>query len=198
MSGVYKVNGISVNPPPGTIIQYLGTTDPDGWVICDGVARTNNADGRYNRLNSMGIGTGGDQTSNYTPPNFINRFSFGKRSSDTLGSVGGNATVTLTSSNLPSHSHNFEHTHTQPAQGTDGAHGWITKVWTTSTIQPTYGNGFLNRNDQYFVRNGIATSLPWAYQNIPTAERSVTSNTGNSTAFSILPSYYIVNNILKY
>jgi hypothetical protein len=58
--------------------------------------------------------------------------------------------------------------------------------------------GFLNENAQYYEQNGISTSLPWKYQNLPTAERVDTSVTGNSSAFSILPSYYIVNNILKY
>jgi microcystin-dependent protein len=195
MSGVYKINGITVNPPPGTIIQYLGTDDPDGWVICNGVVRTNNADGRYNRLYALGIGTGGSGTSNYTPPNFINRFSFGKGTNDTLGSVGGNADVTLTSANLPTHSHNFSHSHTQPSPGTNGAYG---NVVSNGFVATGKLQGFLNESAQYYEQNGISTSLPWKYQNFPTAERVDTSVTGNSSAFSILPSYYIVNNILKY
>ena len=70
----YKVNNISSTPPAGSIIAYLGTTDPDGWVIMDGTTRTNNSDGRYNALYSLGIGTGGSGTTNYTPPNYKGAF----------------------------------------------------------------------------------------------------------------------------
>ena len=54
----FTVNGQNLIPT-GTVCSYLGTTDPAGWVICDGIARTNNTDGKYNSLNSLGIGTGG-------------------------------------------------------------------------------------------------------------------------------------------
>ena len=43
-------------PKTGTISAYLGTNDPPGWIIMNGIARTNNADGRYNALNALGIG----------------------------------------------------------------------------------------------------------------------------------------------
>lgn len=65
---------ISASPPPGSIMAYLGTSDPNGWVICDGVTRTNNSDYRYNNLNTLGIGSGGSGTTNYTPPNFKGSF----------------------------------------------------------------------------------------------------------------------------
>ena len=64
----------SSGSPSGSIVAYLGTTDITGWIICDGVTRTNNSDSRYNALNSLGIGSGGSGTTNYTPPNFRNSF----------------------------------------------------------------------------------------------------------------------------
>jgi len=69
----FTVNGQNLIPT-GTVCSYLGTTDPTGWVICDGTARTDNTDGKYNSLNSLGIGTGGGGTSNYTPPDFRGAF----------------------------------------------------------------------------------------------------------------------------
>jgi len=63
-----------ISPPTGSITAYLGTADPPGWVIMNGVARSNNADGRYNALNAMGIGTGGSGTSSYTPPDYKTMF----------------------------------------------------------------------------------------------------------------------------
>ena len=43
----------SIGPPPGSIVSYLGTTDPDGWIICNGTTRTDNSDSRYNKLNAL-------------------------------------------------------------------------------------------------------------------------------------------------
>ena len=73
ISGKLTVNGTNINStnPTGSMIAYAGTTDPVGWVICDGIVRTNNQDGKYNSISSMGIGFGGSGISNYTPPNMI-------------------------------------------------------------------------------------------------------------------------------
>ena len=73
ISGKLTVNGTNINStnPTGSMIAYAGTTDPVGWVICDGIVRTNNQDGKYNSISSMGIGFGGSGVSNYTPPNMI-------------------------------------------------------------------------------------------------------------------------------
>ena len=71
---MYKVNELNVGVPAGSIVAYLGTTDPSGWVICDGTARTNNSDKRYNRLNALSIGTGGSGTTSYTPPDLRGSF----------------------------------------------------------------------------------------------------------------------------
>ena len=63
-------------------MAFLGTVDPDGWVICDGgknIDGTNkparsNADGRYNNLIANGIGTGVTNSGNYTPPDYRGAF----------------------------------------------------------------------------------------------------------------------------
>jgi hypothetical protein len=72
----YAYNGISVSPPTGSIAAFLGTVDPDGWVIMDGQERINS--GQYNNLIMMGIGSGTIWTSgpgiNYTPPNYQGYF----------------------------------------------------------------------------------------------------------------------------
>ena len=101
-------------PKTGTISAYLGTTDPPGWIIMNGVLRTNNADGRYNALNALGIGTGGSGTSNYTPPDykgaFLRGYDPGVRG-NTLGTI----TDNFEDDEFASHSHSVNdpgHTHT--------------------------------------------------------------------------------------
>lgn len=48
----YNVNLVPNIAPQGTVMQYaspIGATDPSGWVICDGLARSN-ASGFYNNI----------------------------------------------------------------------------------------------------------------------------------------------------
>jgi microcystin-dependent protein len=185
MSG-FNYNNLNAFYPVGSIISYLGTTDPDGWVICDGVARADNADGRYNRLYALGIGTGGSGTSNYTPPNLSGKYLYGKGSSDTIGNTGGNASVTLTSGNLPAHSHNLQHGHY--CYGRYNESGDITGEGNTYQYKHT-GLEYIARYSGYYQDRGCATS---------TASTGTTQSTGNSTSFSILPNSLVVNYILKY
>jgi len=127
--------------PTGSIYAYLGTTDPSGWVIMDGVARTNNSDGKYNALNALGIGTGGSGTSSYTPPNYKGAFLRGNgthsistsHTSSALGQSQEDAIGSHTHSvNDPGHSHTTKYAYeiwdsTQQAStatGLDGDSDW--------------------------------------------------------------------------
>ena len=101
-------------PKTGTISAYLGTNDPPGWIIMNGVARTNNADGRYNALNALGIGTGGSGTSTYTPPDYRGAF---LRGCNTAGPSGNLGTITgnYQEDDFATHSHSVNdpgHSHT--------------------------------------------------------------------------------------
>jgi microcystin-dependent protein len=116
---VYNYKGNSVYSPPGSIMQYMGTSDPDGWIICDGKERTNNSDGRYNSLYNLGIGSGGSGTSNYTPPNLANYFLLGAQNNQ-VGVTGGSSSVQLTSANLPAHNHSMQHGHYCARQASSG------------------------------------------------------------------------------
>jgi hypothetical protein len=63
----YNINGINSFYPSGSVLAYIGgTTDPPGWVIADGVERTN-TNNIYNPLSGIGIGNVVGST--YTPPN---------------------------------------------------------------------------------------------------------------------------------
>jgi len=124
----------NIAPPPGSIISYLGTTDPDGWIICNGTTRTDNSDSRYNTLFALGIGSGGSGTSNYTPPDLRGTFLFSSYLTNTsLLSSGGATTATLTTANLPVHTHTGttdsgggSHTHTATVTDAGHNHGGAT------------------------------------------------------------------------
>jgi hypothetical protein len=114
----FSLNGISANPPAGSIAPYLGTNNPPGWVICDGVTQGNGGDGRYNNLIYMGIGLG-NYNGNYTPPNFKGAFLRGTGTSSINGAyVGPNLKTAQDMASL-AHTHTGDsHKHNTVSGGT--------------------------------------------------------------------------------
>lgn len=107
--------------PPGTIVAYAASTGANGWLLCDGqaVSRTT-----YAALFAViGIAYGaGNGVSTFNVPDLTGRTIFGKESSATritaassitstaLGNSGGVDVVTLSTSQIPSHTHTFSAT----------------------------------------------------------------------------------------
>lgn len=114
MSYTYK--GLYAGTPPGTIVQYLGTDEPDGWIRCDGGMKAA-SDGRFTALSVLlnALTTGNPNNSNScTPPDLRERILYGKSESDVMGSKGGSSSKTLLPANIPSHTHGVNdpgHTH---------------------------------------------------------------------------------------
>jgi hypothetical protein len=84
----FTVNGIQVNPPPGSIAPYLGNADPSGWLICNGATKWDGSDGKYNNLINMGIGSG-VLNYYYTPPDYRGAFLRGAGTSNINGTYAG-------------------------------------------------------------------------------------------------------------
>ena len=104
----------SISPPPGSIMAYLLGTDPDGWVIADGgyhpvsgaTITRSNANGKYNRLITAGIGTGTLNSGNYTPPNYKGAFLRGIGTSNINSNyVGPSSLGSYHDSQISDHSH---------------------------------------------------------------------------------------------
>ncbi len=90
--------------PVGSILSYAGTSVPTGWLFCDGseVSKTT-----YSRLfNVIGTlyGTSSD-SSKFVLPNLADRVLVGKTNSNSVGNSGGSSTITLSTDQLPSHTH---------------------------------------------------------------------------------------------
>lgn len=197
----------SSGSPTGSVVAFLGKGDIDGWIICDGIERNNNADGRYNKLFSLQIGIGGSGVSNYTPPNLREYFLRGSKDTNTLV-AGGNDTVVLTQNQLPSHTHSgimqangnstqridFSHDHQLYDAGQ--FYREVTDGTGSRSICPDQ-DGFNNRT---FTTNFRTSGFNLQQNiNIPAHTHTMTiASTGNSEAINTVPKHQSVNYILKY
>ena len=177
----FTINAITANPPVGSLMKYFGTTDPSGWVICDGEERDNST-GLYNTLISLGIGTTSNTTT-YIPPNLKNKMLYGS-SDGVTQSTGGNSTVALSESNLPSHNHSISISDT----------GHSHNVATTSYQKSNYLDTNINQVwGPWSGNNGVVLTA----QHTTTGISASAGYIGSGSSFSILPPYVTVNFILK-
>jgi microcystin-dependent protein len=195
MSG-FKYKDKDAFYPPGSIIQYMGTTEPDGWIICDGTSRSN-TDGRYNRLITLNIGTSGGANTTYIPISLVNKFLMSSANTFSINSTGGAETVILQTNNLPSHSHNMQHMHY--VAGRYNESGSINGYGTTNSGLYTGLSTKVGSSGTYEQQNGVHLSAPYDYfvGNV-NSEKNDTGATGDGTSFSIMPSYCVVYHIMKY
>ena len=141
-----KIDATSIT---GVIQMYAGSTAPSGWLICNGqaVSRTT-----YAALFAV-IGTtygAGDGSTTFNIPNLVNKT---VRGSNSLGKTGGADTVTLSTANMPAHSHgggslsatsNGAHTHNFVAGFAQGGNKTFTSTSTnfnTTITQSTESAG---------------------------------------------------------
>lgn len=172
----YNISGVSSTPPVGSIIVYAGKTSPSGWLLCDGSSYSTST---YSSLYSIISYTYGGSGGSFTVPDLRSKFVRGTANTATItGTTNGANTVTLSTTNLPSHSHNYK-----DAYWADGGPG--------GNVQGNGQNGDTDNKFYWRTANG-------GWQANDPGDNLTTSSTGSGTSFSIIPSNLEMNFIIKY
>ena len=176
--------------PVGMIMPFAGSVVPEGWLLCDGsaVSRT-----QYARLFQV-IGTtygAGDGSTTFNLPNLKGRVPVGLNTADTdfntLGKTGGEKSVTLTVSQMPSHNH-----YTVINTTIDGnhSHSYANANW----YEVPYLSG--SQSYTFYSSAGSYYSTSTSLNHSHTISGTTTS-TGGGQAHNNLQPYLVVNYIIK-
>jgi hypothetical protein len=135
---------VSIAPPPGSIIGFLGTDEPDGWVFADGTKKSN-ADGKYNNLLALGIGMIIDGM--YAPPDYRAAFLRGAGTNDTYGGYSGENVKEVQGQMIANHTHTLNLLWVygkQTTGGDDGFRQFFTNNPENGVLSTGYGSSYVN------------------------------------------------------
>ena len=206
---------------PGIISQFAGSVAPVGYLLCDGTAVSRTT---YNSLfTTIGTAYGtGDGSTTFNLPNLKGRIPVGRDTAqtefDALGEAGGEKAVTLSSSQIPAHSHpntlssntvasaGHTHSHVSPFGLNSGS------VIALGPQNPAMNNMGIGTYQFGGSIQGNAPSINFGGGSIAHEVWSVTSsgnsanttvgisnanNTGGGSAHTNLQPYIVVNYIIK-
>ena len=144
--------------PSGIINPFAGITAPDGWLLCYGQAISRTVYSDLFIALSTTYNTGGEAGTDFRLPDLRGRVLAGKdnmggtaaniltatvlSAANTLGATGGTQTHTMTSAEMPSHTH------------TQNAHGHTVR----GEAQTYPGNALLPYLQPYYNLTGLADS----------------------------------------
>jgi microcystin-dependent protein len=195
--------------PTGMIISFAGSSAPDGWLMCNGdeVSKTT-----YPRLFSV-IGSiygSANDSNNFVLPDLRSRNIVGASSGDyALAEKHGSENVTLSISNLPSHSHtgttdaSGNHSHTATDSGHQ--HGYEDAFF--AEAGSGYGTNYAGTRAGVDFDNGLYTrnmTSNTSYANVTLdangshSHTFTTSSVGSATSFSVVQPYIAINYLIKY
>ena len=146
----YKVAVLS---PSGLVSMFAGSTAPTGWLMCDGTAVSRSTYAGLFAAIGVTYGAGNGSTT-FNLPDLRTRVPVGKNGTGTfatLGSTGGAETHTLTTAQMPSHTHTQNsHNHTQDSHNhTQDAHDHLNY----------YSTGNAGGHSHSYTRTSNNTSL---------------------------------------
>lgn len=167
--------------PTGSLSAFAGSSAPNGWLLCNG---SSVATSDYPDLFAIIGYTYGGSGSSFSLPNLKGRIPVGQDATqtefDTLGETGGSKTHTLTTNEMPGHTHGGSTT-------TDGSHSHTYNDFPNSNQDLAQGTYTFRR-----APSTASTSTAGSHSHTIT-----TSTTGGGLAHNNLQPYVVVNWIIK-
>ena len=172
----------STGIPVGTIAMYGSASAPSGWQLCNGGSASTSA------LQSV-VGS--------NVPDLRDKFIVGGGNSYSHGNNGGNANITLSLANLPSHTHG-DGTLSASNQSITGT---VTKISECYNVAGGATGVFTRYNTGNSPVTGSSSNSPTAGFSMDASHsHDVTGNTGSAgsgSSFDNRPPYYAVTFIIK-
>lgn len=193
--------------PTGMIIPYAGASEPLGWLLCNGSALSQTT---YSKLfTAIGTVYGIAGPNTFKLPDLRGKTIIGTGAGFTLGHQGGADSVTLTTNNLPSHSHtgttDGSGTHTHTASDSGHTHPYSDAYFSENRGQPNnnyYGSRTGVDDDNNLYTRDVITDTGYATISVTSAGEHThtftTSSVGSANSFDILPPYVSLNYLIKY
>ena len=206
------IANVEPNPiPAGAMMAWASDVIPANWLLCDGTAVSRSTYASLFAIIGTQYGTG-DGTTTFNLPNLKGRTIVGKDGSqtefDVLGETGGAKTHTLTSAEMPSHTHTQDaHTHTfSGTTSTDGNHYHTSGANSNGFVAHATGGGgyavgFSNAGagEMMFYRyTDYAGSHTHTYSGTTSSTTATNQSTGGGGAHNNLQPYIVLNYIIKY
>ena len=175
VSGDIKKGSVQVDTPIGVIQMYIATSAPNAnWMVCDGTAISRTTYSALFALISTAYGVG-DGSTTFNLPDMRERMPYGyKVTTNALGTTGGAATKTLSTGELPSHTHD-----------TSGISVSVPNNYFCNNVTGSYSGSWKGGSGAAF-NMGTSASIS-----------GNTGSTGSGTSFSLMNPYISVNYIIK-
>lgn len=146
--------------PTGCVMPYAGSTNPNGWLLCDGASY--NIYDRQALFLVVGYTFGGSGNS-FNVPDLRGRIPVGYSNgisnitNKNIGDTGGEETHILSVNEMPSHAHDFSTYNNTGNHGINlaGSHGVVTDYNSTNTTGYTGGSLPHNNMQPYIALNYI-------------------------------------------
>lgn len=200
MSNLSKCLGCSSKIFTGDFKQSARSSDHGGWLLCNGVAVSR---ATYSALFSeIGISFGvGDGSTTFNLPDFRGKVFGGIDGSNPLGELAGSETASLSTANLPSHTHSINHNHPNFASELGGQssipNGGFGLIRKSAGEINTTGGGLDSTSGEPDL---VTAPSGWAHThviNVPNFT-GTSGSTGSGSSFSILQPTLYGGNIFIY